>query len=1166
MNKERFWEIDKTITSSMRMKLNQIRTFLDLRKASVMVGAGFSKNAEMGEDVHMKDWGELCEDFYTALYDSKPSDRDFRLKSALRLAQQIESTMGRTALDEIIKNSLPNSSISPGYLHELLVSLNWRDIFTTNYDSLLEEAAIKAYRHYNVVTSKDSLIYQPHPRIVKLHGSFPDNRPFIITEEDYRTYPERFPEFVNTIRQALIETQFCLIGFSGDDPNFLSWLGWFRDIMGNQMLPIYMIYVGSRPHDSEIKLLSYRKVEPIITKDISEDPVEAMDFILSYVGNKFKKDEKWSGKIRISHSNADKLKESIIEMRKIRESYPNWIILPADKIETEFDDCRSEFPFIGKAFQELEEKDKLNFLYEYTWRLQTSFMPSWLNTEWYVTALQEIMNRYNSIDTEDKKKADYLSVALLQIYRITNDDRFKIELQVFRERISSNNTSLHRKLNYEETLWLLSSCDFVNLEKVLDSWRVTPGDYRGTLWKSKILIEIDKSDEASKILEEALGNARRKLMSNSKSEYQISAITLISNSLTCIPFNNRQNRELDEKFQFKKYYDLCLKEIKKEEKAGMLHTHGFNIGSHGTSWNAGSHGYIEKYVGAGRYYLLTETYGYPIGSKSISYNSNVNQLALPLIAEVRLDVALSYLVESNDKNAFKTSISRQEILDISEENAMGLFDSWIKVLEPYVESGLRLPWHGREANVVLPMLVRLCVWLDFDRVFKIIEYIWTIYDSYHDNISEMLTTCYNSLPLNKMVELWWKVMEMPIVLDDREHDIIKPMVSIKEWMGNDSIVDIIVSGINNDSLSIRRAAIDRFCDIHTILPKESQEKIDNAIFAKFDNLLNTNLISILGVDLKSGNNRVWEDRFISYLNEQVGKFITSDFKILGSSETVSAFNEFIVTFIDCCSHLTPEDINGIFRKILDFVDTNYTILRDTDDSDSLFGGLKRFLDSVMEHINIFIARVDLTFVQVELRYELLTKIKLLSDLYPLIRAIVRLAFGGKYRNTGEAIKENRRFIKNCLERDVISSDHDRMKDAFLAVAECHRLTKGTFSIQEVVKSSIDHLRYHLDSETKYILLLLPIWISHNVILKQNLKILFEILSIIPQRIIAVKNITAELKSDMLYYGGQLAGLISITEFQDADKTECDESWQSYAHSNMYPLDIRNGYFKGKIKH
>lgn len=1161
MNKERFWEIDKTITSSMRMKLNQIRTFLDLRKASVMVGAGFSKNAEMGEDVHMKDWGELCEDFYTALYDSKPSDRDFRLKSALRLAQQIESTMGRTALDEIIKNSLPNDSISPGYLHELLVSLNWRDIFTTNYDSLLEDAAIKAYRHYNVVTSKDSLIYQPHPRIIKLHGSFPDNRPFVITEEDYRTYPERFPEFVNTIRQALIETQFCLIGFSGDDPNFLSWLGWFRDIMGNQMLPIYMIYVGSRPHDSEIKLLSYRKVEPIITKDISEDPVEAMDFILSYVGNKFRKDEKWSGKIRISHSNVDRLKESIIEMREIRESCPDWIILPADRIEKEFDDCRSEFPFIGKTFQKLEEKDKLDFLYEYTWRLQTSFMPSWLNTEWYVTALKEIMNRYDSIDAEDKKKADYLSVALLQIYRITSDDRFKTDLQLFRERISSNNTSLHRKLKYEEALWLVSHCDYTNLEKVLDSWRVTPGDYRSTLWKSKVLMEIDKSDEASKILEEALGNARRKLMSNSKSEYQKSAITLISNCLACIPFKNRQNRDMDEKFQFKNYYDLCLKEINKEEKAGMIRTHGFNIGTHGTSWNSGSHGYIEKYVGAGRYYLVAEAYGHPIGAKSISYNSNVNQLALPLIAEVKLDVALSYLVESNDRNALKTSISRQEILDISEENAIGLFDSWIKVMEPYLESGIKLPWNGREANVVLPMLVRLCVWLDFDRVFKIIKYIWSIYDSYHNNISELLLTCYNSLPLDKAVELWWKVMEMPIVLDDRENDIIKPMVSIKEWNGSNLVVNNILSGIANDSLPIRSAAIDRFGDIHAILPKEAKEVIDNAILANFDNLLSTNLVPILGVNLKLNEERVWSELFISYLKKQIAKFLESDFKISGSSITVSAFNDFVEIFINCYKHLSPEDTNSIFMKIHDFVDANYTVLRDTNDAESLFGGLKRFLDSAMENINIFIARVDITYVQPELRNEMLDKIKLLSDSYPLIRTAVRLAFVSKCGVTGGTVKENRQFIKNGLERDVISFDHNRMRDAFLAVAECQRLAKGTFSIQEIVKSSIDHLRYHLDSETRYILLLLPIWIDSNVITKNNLKVLFEILSLLPQRIFDAKNINAELKSDMLYYGGQLAGQIAITEFLYVDKTKCDESWQSYANSNAYPHDIRNGYFK-----
>lgn len=114
--------------------------------------------------------------------------------------------------------------------------------------------------------------------------------------------------------------------------------------------------------------------------------------------NKFKTDEKWSGKLGISSFDKDNLKNTIDEMRKIRESYPNWIIFPADKIENDFDDCRSEFAFIGKCFSELENTDKLNFLCEYTWRLQTSFMPSWLNTQWYVMALQEIMDRYDSID------------------------------------------------------------------------------------------------------------------------------------------------------------------------------------------------------------------------------------------------------------------------------------------------------------------------------------------------------------------------------------------------------------------------------------------------------------------------------------------------------------------------------------------------------------------------------------------------------------------------------------------------------------------------------------------------------------------------------------------------------------------------------------------------
>ncbi len=49
-----------------------------------------------------------------------------------------------------------------------------------------------------------------------------------------------FP-LVNLVQQAMMETIFCLIGFSGDDPNFLHWSGWVRDNSGTSAPRIYLV-------------------------------------------------------------------------------------------------------------------------------------------------------------------------------------------------------------------------------------------------------------------------------------------------------------------------------------------------------------------------------------------------------------------------------------------------------------------------------------------------------------------------------------------------------------------------------------------------------------------------------------------------------------------------------------------------------------------------------------------------------------------------------------------------------------------------------------------------------------------------------------------------------------------------------------------------------------
>lgn len=93
---------------------------------------------------------------------------------------------------------------------------------------------------------------------------------------------------------------------------------------------------------------------------------------------------------------------------------------------------------------------------------------------------------------------------------------------------------------------------------------------------------------------------------------------------------------------------------------------------------------------------------------------------------------------------------------------------------------------------------------------------------------------------------------------------------------------------------------------------------------------------------------------------------------------------------------------------------------------------------------------------------------------------------------------------------------------------------------------------------------MPLWINPNIIAKRHLGDLFEILSGLPQKVIASEGISAELKSDILYYGGQLVGQIYKKEFQEVEavKIKCVESWQSFATSHDFPHDIRNGYFKG----
>ena len=232
--------------------MNHVRDALWSRaeRASVMIGSGFSKNAEPArpDAGELPLWHELARAMFDKLHppgvdgsqhSAPPSASDPNVP--LRLAQEYKDTFGRSSLHLFLQQHVRHEDFNPGEFHRRLLKLTWRDVFTTNWDTLLERTRRSVpERPYSVVHNRDEIPLSAQPRIVKLHGSLDGHYPLVVAEEDYLAYRDHHAPFVNTVQQAMMETVFLLVGFSGSDPNFVKWSTWVQDNLGESAPRIYI--------------------------------------------------------------------------------------------------------------------------------------------------------------------------------------------------------------------------------------------------------------------------------------------------------------------------------------------------------------------------------------------------------------------------------------------------------------------------------------------------------------------------------------------------------------------------------------------------------------------------------------------------------------------------------------------------------------------------------------------------------------------------------------------------------------------------------------------------------------------------------------------------------------------------------------------------------------
>lgn len=372
------------------------KTNSQVRGAAIMVGAGFSRAAARCGDRRrrMPLWRDL-----TSALETDLQILNDEISDPLRLAEQYVAYFGRRALIDLVRDQVADSAWSPGPLHEQLLRLPWQDVLSTNWDSLLERAAERVFDpKYSAVNQQPDLAVARSPRITKLHGTIGVTSDLVFTQEDYRQYPDRYAAFVNFARQVFIENELCLIGFSGDDPNFLQWAGWVKDRLDTHARRIFL--VGNlRLSDPARRYLESINIAPIDLHDLVShiEDIDAQHILATTAfleelaalrqesANKWRPRQLRNAPASSKQDNKEKtlanlpFQKAPISINQIaqaleddRRSFPDWLLCPQHLIFSLMDQ-------IGAALQEYKDDRttdvnlRCRLLCEAVWRMAITF-------------------------------------------------------------------------------------------------------------------------------------------------------------------------------------------------------------------------------------------------------------------------------------------------------------------------------------------------------------------------------------------------------------------------------------------------------------------------------------------------------------------------------------------------------------------------------------------------------------------------------------------------------------------------------------------------------------------------------------------------------------------------------------------------------------------------
>ncbi|SEL76750.1 SIR2-like domain-containing protein [Butyrivibrio sp. ob235] len=252
---------------------NEFTRIMDASQSNSLtffVGAGVSKLAGA------PGWGELISDISVKL-GIKPK-KEYTPEDYLKIPQMYYYSLeDKDEYYKFVESKIDGKELMPTPIHKEMFDLNPVSFITTNYDTLLEDAAAKFCQILRVVArDKDVPSIAGDRYILKIHGDF-RNKNFVLKEEDYLNYSEKF-KLIETLLKSIFSTNTVVfIGYSLGDYNIKLILNWAKELLKEDFRKPIFLYVDDVLTKEELQYHESRGLAVIEYYKIGEKNVDYLN-------------------------------------------------------------------------------------------------------------------------------------------------------------------------------------------------------------------------------------------------------------------------------------------------------------------------------------------------------------------------------------------------------------------------------------------------------------------------------------------------------------------------------------------------------------------------------------------------------------------------------------------------------------------------------------------------------------------------------------------------------------------------------------------------------------------------------------------------------------------------------------------------------------------------